>query len=302
MSLIPYLTGLSMDDLTQGLTLYGQGQAWDQWLLTAQVKTENLAQGMFLLQALTTLGFFVLPGFWLIQNRMDGRALNQRHPLGGEEWWGRLGYQVMLSIVGLLALLPLVYTLYHGNQALRLLSDSYPWIDAWVQAELEAARIVSLLLDQNSIPLAAASVLVLVLLPALGEELIFRGVLQPVLGQIWGRPQVAIWVSAVIFSAIHGQWLGFMPRCLLGALFGYLAYWSGSLWPAVGAHLANNGLSLMAYRWNWLNARTTAVDFQAPFQWNDAPVVWWIVLPATFVGFWLLKQFYNRSQPPSQRS
>jgi len=285
LSLIPVLTGLSMEDLERGLELHGQGQA------------TQLAYSLFVLQGMSSLGFFVLPGLWLIQNRMDGRQEHQAQPLAGEGLWGRHGIHVLLSVATLLAFLPMVYTLYHANQALRLGSDSFPWVDAWVQSEQRAARTISLMLDQKELVFAAASVLVLVLLPALGEEMVFRGVLQPVLGQILGRPQAAIWITAVIFSAIHGQWLGFLPRCLLGALFGYLAFWSGSLWPSVGAHLANNLLSLLAYRWNWLNARSSTLDLQAPFQWSDAPVAWWIVLPATFLGFWLLRHYYKSTQP-----
>ena len=247
------------------------------------------------LQALTTLGFFVLPGFWFLQNHLEGRDELQPHPLHGGWLVGSGKIQALLSVAALLALLPLIYTIYHWNHALRLLSDSVPLVAQWVQTEEQASRLIALLLDQSGGALAAGGLLVLVILPAVGEELVFRGSLQPLLGRILGRPHAAVWVSALIFSAIHGQWLGFVPRCLLGALFGYLALWTGSLWPSVLAHLSNNLLSLWAYRWNWLNARAVIEESDAAYRWSDAPVAWWVLLPATLIGVFLLIQLVRRS-------
>ena len=68
---------------------------------------------------------------------------------------------------------------------------------------------------------SALGLLVIALLPAIGEELVFRGILQRELWRGTLNIHVAIWVSAAIFSAIHMQFYGFVPRLLLGALFGY---------------------------------------------------------------------------------
>lgn len=87
--------------------------------------------------------------------------------------------------------------------------------------------------------------LIVAVLPALGEELAFRGMLQPALFRLTGSSHVAIWITAILFSALHMQFLGFVPRVMLGALFGYLAVWSGSLWLPIAAHLVNNGLSVI---------------------------------------------------------
>lgn len=87
--------------------------------------------------------------------------------------------------------------------------------------------------------------LIVAVLPALGEELAFRGMLQPAVLRLTGNPHAAIWITAILFSALHMQFLGFVPRVMLGALFGYLAVWSGSLWLPVAAHLVNNGLSVI---------------------------------------------------------
>lgn len=86
--------------------------------------------------------------------------------------------------------------------------------------------------------------IVVAALPAVGEELAFRGMLQPALKKLTGNIHIAIWITAVLFSAFHFQFLGFIPRIFLGALFGYLMHWSGNLWIPVIAHFINNGLSV----------------------------------------------------------
>lgn len=81
--------------------------------------------------------------------------------------------------------------------------------------------------------------------PAIGEELVFRGMLQVKVQQATGSAHLGIWISAVLFSAIHLQFFGFVPRVFLGALFGYLYLWSGNLLIPVFAHFVNNGFSVI---------------------------------------------------------
>ena len=80
-------------------------------------------------------------------------------------------------------------------------------------------------------------------LPAIFEELSFRGVLQPLLIRATGSAFWGIALTAIVFSAIHFQFSGFLPRVLLGALFGWLAHRTGSLIPGIAAHFANNALA-----------------------------------------------------------
>ncbi|HEU5292356.1 MAG TPA: CPBP family intramembrane glutamic endopeptidase [Cyclobacteriaceae bacterium] len=93
--------------------------------------------------------------------------------------------------------------------------------------------------------------LVVAVLPGIGEELVFRGLIQNELWRGSKNIHVAIWVSAFLFSAIHIQFFGFVPRLLLGALFGYLYYWSGNLLIPMVAHFFHNGFTLtMIYMYN----------------------------------------------------
>jgi uncharacterized protein len=89
------------------------------------------------------------------------------------------------------------------------------------------------------------AILVLALVPAIGEEILFRGVLQNKIYSLAKNIHMAIWVASFIFSAVHFQFYGFVPRLLLGVLFGYLYHWSGNLYIPTLAHFINNAFTLL---------------------------------------------------------
>jgi membrane protease YdiL (CAAX protease family) len=98
--------------------------------------------------------------------------------------------------------------------------------------------------DFHSIPYFLLSLLVIAVVPAIGEELLFRGVIQRQIHRITRNPHLAIWLAAIFFSAFHFQFFGFVPRMFLGALFGYLFIYSGNLIYPILAHFVNNGFTL----------------------------------------------------------
>ena len=87
-------------------------------------------------------------------------------------------------------------------------------------------------------------IIAIAIIPGFFEEFLFRGIIQKNINLITKNHHLAIWLSAFIFSAIHMQFYGFFPRLLMGVLFGYLFYWSGSIFYAVAAHAFNNFFSL----------------------------------------------------------
>ncbi|MDX1905239.1 MAG: CPBP family intramembrane glutamic endopeptidase [Thermonemataceae bacterium] len=97
--------------------------------------------------------------------------------------------------------------------------------------------------------------LVIAVIPAFAEELLFRALLQNELQRWFKKPHLAIWLTAIIFSAIHFQFLGFLPRMFLGLLLGYLYFWSGNLGYSIAGHFANNAfqvLLLFAQQQKWI--------------------------------------------------
>jgi uncharacterized protein len=122
------------------------------------------------------------------------------------------------------------------------LPQSMNGLQNWMKASEEnATKLTKFLMDFSSIPQLIIAFIVIACFAGIGEELIFRGIIQNLLHKKFQNHHVAIWVSAIIFSAIHFQFYGFIPRMLLGAVFGYLYVWSGNLWVPILAHITNNG-------------------------------------------------------------
>ncbi len=123
---------------------------------------------------------------------------------------------------------------------------------SWARVqEDKLMEMTKLLTNFNSSSEFILGLVVIAVLPGIGEELVFRGLIQNELCRSSKNIHVAIWVSAFLFSAIHMQFFGFVPRLLLGALFGYLYYWSGNLLIPMVAHFFHNGFTLtMIYLYN----------------------------------------------------
>ena len=120
-------------------------------------------------------------------------------------------------------------------------------IENWMKdSEDKAAGLTEAFLKVNNLGGLFFNLFMIAVLPAIGEELLFRGVIQRIFTKMTKSYHWGIWISAIIFSAMHLQFYGFVPRMLLGVLFGYLLVWSGSLWLPIAAHFVNNGVATVA--------------------------------------------------------
>ena len=166
----------------------------------------------------------------------------------------------------------------------------------WARArETQAEELTKFFTTFNSTGDFLFGLVVIALLPAIGEELVFRGMLQPEIFRASGNHHMAIWVSAIIFSAFHMQFFGFVPRMLLGALFGYLYVWSGNLLLPMFAHFVNNGFSvLMLYLYQ---QGVITMDMESP---EAAP--WPVVAAFTLIFAGLLFYFKKHHSTPNQVS
>ena len=121
-------------------------------------------------------------------------------------------------------------------------------VEQWMQnSENQANKITEAFLSTDSLSTLFSNILMVGILPAIGEELLFRGIVQQLFKKKFGNAHAAIWLSAAIFSALHLQFFGFLPRLILGAMFGYMLEWSGTLWLPVIAHFVNNTTAVIAY-------------------------------------------------------
>lgn len=160
----------------------------------------------------------------------------------------------------------------------------------WARSfETKAGEVTKFLTTFDSFGDFVIGMIVIAVLPGIGEELVFRGFLQPTLHRATNNIHVAIWFSAILFSAIHMQFFGFVPRMLLGVLFGYLYYWSGNLIIPMLAHFINNGLSVIGiYLYQQGKIPVDIEDTEA------AP--WALVIICAAVAGFLLVQFQRYFQ------
>ncbi len=161
---------------------------------------------------------------------------------------GHAGSVTSYVIVTALALasIPLMNYVIAWNNSLSL-PESLGAVERWMRiSETNASEYVAALIGGAGISSLVIAMLIIGLLAGFSEELFFRGAFQRLLITGNVTPHIAIWIVAMVFSTIHFQFFGFVPRLLLGAMFGYTAWWCGSLWPAVWAHVLNNLIATYA--------------------------------------------------------
>ncbi|RED99578.1 CPBP family intramembrane glutamic endopeptidase [Marinoscillum furvescens] len=125
------------------------------------------------------------------------------------------------------------------------LPDFISGFEQWAQSkEAQLEQITRYLTSFDSLSEFWLAMVVIAVLPAVGEELLFRGLVQNLFGKAFANHHVAIWTAAILFGMFHLQFYGVVPRIFLGALFGYIYYWSGHLSLAMVGHFVNNGLTL----------------------------------------------------------
>lgn len=158
------------------------------------------------------------------------------------------GFNVTLGLAAMMLVftaMPLINWMGELNSHLSLPSFM-SGMENWMKSsEASAKKIIDAFLQMNSIGDLITNLILIALLAALGEELFFRGAMQNVFLEWTKNKHTAVWMTAILFSAFHAQFYGFIPRMLLGVVLGYLYVWSGSLWLSMFFHFLNNGLAVL---------------------------------------------------------
>jgi len=211
-------------------------------LTTLFADPESVPNGwisMMILQGTVHFFSYLLPSllYWFYMEKKDLHDFNFRKKPAPTVWF--------LAAIVVLVFIPVNSQFIQWNSNM-VFPESWSWLEKWMrEKEDQNAMLTQFMTNYQQIGQLIIALTVVVLLPALGEEVLFRGIIQRKLAQHWANVHIAIWVSAAIFSAIHFQFYGFLPRMILGALFGYLYYWSGRLSVAILAHFVNNGFVLI---------------------------------------------------------
>lgn len=233
-----------------------------------------------IMQIMNQIGMFIVPAL-LIAILTENKpayylGINKAYPL-----------HYLFTLLLIISINPLISQLMVWNESMQL-PESLKSIEEWMRSMEDTSNaLVEKMMSYNDFQSVLINVVMIVVLPAIGEELIFRSVLIRSFNRIFGNIHIAVWVSAIIFSAFHMQFYGFLPRMVLGLMFGYIFVLSGSIWPAIFAHFINNGtVVLVTYLSNG------GVISQSPEEIGqmDSPIYLIISLLLTgYIGY----RFYN---------
>ena len=155
---------------------------------------------------------------------------------------------ITIVIVFYVISLPAMNWLVEMNKAMSLPSWMAGIEQAMRTAEDNAAEVTQEMLNINSVGQLILCVLVVGVMAGLSEEMLFRGAMLRTMQDSRLGKHAVVWITAILFSAFHLQFYGFVPRMLLGVWLGYLFVWTGSLWVPIIAHTLNNStVVLMSY-------------------------------------------------------
>lgn len=192
-----------------------------------------------IVQAGSSIGMFVFPALLMgVIERRPHKYLDFKTPVYPQLWF---------IIVGIMFFSAPIF-----EQAIKLnerlvLPEALSGLENWMKTkEAELERLTRIFLSDTTYWGLFVNLLVVAVIAAIGEEFLFRGCVQGILVRWFRNPHMAIWVTAIVFSAIHLQFYGFLPRMLLGALFGYLLLWGKNIWLPVLAHFINNATAVIS--------------------------------------------------------
>ena len=217
-----------------------------------------------LTQLLSQLFIFIIPPIiFLIANRVDVTeqfGFKNRQPF--KVW--------MVALLLLLIALPLVSWTEAVNEKM-VLPEFCSSIEAWMRSNEDAANVLTKQFLTMDTPVQLlVNLFIMALVPAIGEEMTFRGCIQKMLVDRIKTPHIAIIVTSIIFSAVHLQFYGFLPRMILGIILGYTFYYTGTLFIPSLMHFCNNAsVILLAYILG-----PDAVDETAGIAGYDSSLLW----------------------------
>lgn len=197
---------------------------------------------------------------------------------------------ILLSLIFFLFALPLSGWLLEVNRAVDF-SGKFPELYEMIQnSETRNESIYLKLLSKDGSWQILINVFVMAIFPAIAEEFFFRGFLMKTFFGWFRNIHVAIVVTGVLFAVLHLQFLKFLPMVLLASVFGYIVYWTRSIWPAVIAHALNNTFAIFAYYQKGAISGDSAVlsnEFVFP--------VWLVIISGTV--FLLIAYSFSKNSP-----
>lgn len=231
-----------------------------------------------------SLGLFVIPPFFIA-------LLFSNHPFKYLKISCAPSFISILGVVVCMVVaIPFMNCIIDWNEAMHL-PKALAGVESWMRESEKAAQaMTNQILNMQSVGGLLVVLLIVGVLAGIGEELTFRGILQRLILDKCHNRHIAIWAAAFIFSSIHFQFYGFIPRLLLGAFFGYLLVGSGNLWLPIIAHFLNNAMTTLYTYFSKDNLFLTSYETIGT---ADSSTAWmaWVSLVLFVVCCWGFRKY-----------
>ena len=256
--------------------------------LIASLDDPNTINALKTIQLVQQIGIFIIPALLfallcstspLIYLRIKNRPKT---------------FSLIASIIIMIFSIPLINFLAGINESMRL-PEFLSGLENWMmEAEANAKVITTAFLNMDGRKDLVINMVIIALIPAIGEELLFRGALQNLVIDWSKNIHLGIWITAILFSAMHMQFYGFLPRMAMGLLFGYLVIWTGSIWIPVFCHFTNNGSAVL---YTYLNQKGIISDELDNVGTGNGDLTY-IIVSSLIVLMLLVFVFRNKQTPP----
>ncbi len=190
--------------------------------------------------------------------------------------------RAVVAVLLMLCALPLVGFLAEVNKAIPVTDAMRKMFDSMESQYAEQVKLIATFKNPTDYIIA---LFIIALLPAIVEEIFFRGAMQSIFMRWFKIPWLVILITSFIFSAIHFSWYGFIPRMALGMVLGYIFFYTGNLWYSVIGHFFNNALSVSVLYWQYTKDKKINMEVG-----ESAP--WWagvLSIVIVIALFYLLK-------------
>ncbi len=245
---------------------------------------EEYPSMMRTIQFFSALGAFVFPAIWAGYLFSEDKKIylhtDTPVPYSTLVW----------TVLSMVFAIPVLNFTLDLNQQL-VLPEGLKALEEWMKQSEEAmAKATEAMMYAENLKALLFNIIIIAVFAGIGEEFMFRGVLQNIFRKAIKNEHVVIWVVAVIFSAIHFQFYGFVPRLLMGAYFGYLLYYTKSIWVPVLAHFTNNFIGVMTFYYF-----QDDIDKMKEMDALGTGSTWWLAVASIALWLWAFWQIQKKS-------
>ena len=246
---ILFILGLAFQFLGAFLAAWIYGFRVSDVLALGAYDDANYVAASKLIQMLGSVGTFIIPAF-LFSYLFEGQLFSYykfRNSTGA--------IPMFLVILMMISVIPFINYMAEINLKMEIPIRALDQLLRTLESTAEEMMVA--FTATKSISGLLVNLLMIGVIAAVGEELIFRGLMQRLMTQMLKNPHVAILITALLFSAFHFQFFSFLPRFVLGLILGYLMYYGQSIWYPILAHFVNNAMGVTYY---YFNSRGSADD------------------------------------------